>query len=89
MKKTILILSFATLTSFVFINCSSNSSTKENITEQPTGKVYTCPMHPEVTSDKPGQCPKCGMDLVEKKVTKDTTKSKTMDKTKKMDGMKM
>jgi len=29
--------------------------------------VYTCPMHPEVTSDKPGQCPKCGMDLVEKK----------------------
>lgn len=25
--------------------------------------VYTCPMHPEVTSDKPGQCPKCGMNL--------------------------
>lgn len=24
---------------------------------------YTCPMHPEVTSDKPTQCPKCGMDL--------------------------
>jgi len=27
---------------------------------------YSCPMHPEVTSDKPGKCPKCGMDLVEK-----------------------
>ncbi|MDR6922696.1 multicopper oxidase domain-containing protein [Chryseobacterium sp. 2987] len=27
--------------------------------------VYTCPMHPEVTSDKPGKCPKCGMELVE------------------------
>ena len=26
--------------------------------------VYSCPMHPEVTSDKPGSCPKCGMDLV-------------------------
>lgn len=26
--------------------------------------VYTCPMHPEVTSDKPGRCPKCGMKLV-------------------------
>jgi len=25
---------------------------------------YKCPMHPEVTSDKPGSCPKCGMDLV-------------------------
>ena len=25
---------------------------------------YTCPMHPEVDSDRPGRCPKCGMDLV-------------------------
>ncbi|MGC8494349.1 MAG: heavy metal translocating P-type ATPase [Syntrophobacteraceae bacterium] len=24
---------------------------------------YTCPMHPEVISDKPGSCPKCGMAL--------------------------
>ncbi len=28
--------------------------------------AYTCPMHPEVTSDKPGSCPKCGMTLVKK-----------------------
>jgi hypothetical protein len=28
---------------------------------------YTCPEHPEVVMDKPGKCPKCGMDLVEKK----------------------
>jgi hypothetical protein len=27
---------------------------------------YTCEMHPEVTSDTPGKCPKCGMDLVQK-----------------------
>ena len=26
--------------------------------------IYTCPMHPEVASDKPGNCPKCGMTLV-------------------------
>jgi hypothetical protein len=26
--------------------------------------AYTCPMHPEVTSDEPGSCPKCGMTLV-------------------------
>lgn len=25
---------------------------------------YSCPMDPEVHSDKPGKCPKCGMDLV-------------------------
>ncbi len=25
---------------------------------------YTCPMHPEVITEAPGKCPKCGMDLV-------------------------
>jgi P-type Cu+ transporter len=30
--------------------------------KQSAGK-YTCPMHPEVQSDKPSDCPKCGMAL--------------------------
>lgn len=30
-----------------------------------TKKIYTCPMHAEVKQDKPGTCPKCGMNLVE------------------------
>jgi len=30
-------------------------------------KTYTCSMHPEVISEKPGKCPKCGMELIEKK----------------------
>jgi hypothetical protein len=39
---------------------------------QPGGKSekaaqYTCPMHPEVVKDNPGDCPKCGMQLVQKK----------------------
>ncbi len=28
---------------------------------------YTCVMHPEIHSDKPGNCPKCGMKLVKEK----------------------
>jgi len=28
---------------------------------------HTCPMHPDVASVKPGKCPTCGMELVEKK----------------------
>lgn len=27
---------------------------------------YQCSMHPEVITDKPGDCPKCGMKLVMK-----------------------
>ncbi|MDQ2808451.1 MAG: hypothetical protein M3Z04_16310, partial [Chloroflexota bacterium] len=26
--------------------------------------VWTCPMHPEIRQDGPGQCPICGMDLI-------------------------
>ncbi len=26
---------------------------------------FACSMHPEIISDKPGKCPKCGMDLIE------------------------
>ncbi|HUV86188.1 MAG TPA: efflux RND transporter periplasmic adaptor subunit [bacterium] len=29
-----------------------------------SGRVYNCPMHPYYTSDRPGECPICGMDLV-------------------------
>jgi len=31
--------------------------------EAPAGTIYTCPMHPEVRQDHPGNCPKCGMTL--------------------------
>jgi Cu+-exporting ATPase len=29
----------------------------------PSGTVYTCPMHPEIRKDRPGTCPQCGMAL--------------------------
>jgi len=29
----------------------------------PAGSIYTCPMHPEIRQDHPGNCPKCGMTL--------------------------
>ncbi len=44
-------------------------------------KVYTCPMHPEVEQEGPGSCPKCGMDLEPKEVSReegDDTEIKSM-----------
>jgi membrane fusion protein, copper/silver efflux system len=35
--------------------------------------TYTCPMHPDVVSNKPGKCPKCGMKLT---LSKKTSKQK-------------
>lgn len=34
-------------------------------------EVYTCPMHPEVKSDKPGKCAQCGMKLEKKMMHKE------------------
>lgn len=33
-------------------------------TVNPNDEFYVCPMHPEVTSDNPGKCPKCAMTMV-------------------------
>ena len=32
---------------------------------------YTCPMHPEITEQKPGDCPKCGMSLEKETISVD------------------
>ena len=39
-------------------------SVKQGSKEDISSETYTCSMHPEVKSDKPGKCPKCGMELV-------------------------
>lgn len=43
--------------------------------------VYTCPMHKDVAMDKPGKCPKCGMKLVKKDMSKKVMPKKGMSKT--------
>ena len=43
-----------------------NHSTMETKAAAKKGQYY-CPMHPQIISDKPGNCPICGMDLVQQK----------------------
>lgn len=47
------------------LNSKNKAQTLSLPKSQPQPQKYTCPMHPEVISDKHGKCPKCGMDLVE------------------------
>ncbi len=43
--------------------------------------IYTCPMHPEVEQDHPGNCPICGMALEPKTVTAEVDDSEARDMT--------
>ncbi len=56
----------------MLMGCAATSSASASPTPAPVAAtpgavVYTCSMHPEVVSDKPGKCPKCNMDLIVKK----------------------
>lgn len=49
------------------LSVQAQTKTKADAAKTKAVKVlYTCKMHPEVISDKPGKCPKCGMTLVKK-----------------------
>ncbi|MBW6500339.1 MAG: hypothetical protein K0B05_03000 [Bacteroidales bacterium] len=68
MKKNLLVMSFVLFAAFIFSSCGQSPTKEKAASEKEIAKVqYTCPMHPEVIIDKPGSCPICGMDLVEKK----------------------
>lgn len=82
MKKNLIIILSAFLTTLTLscANHSSDPATDGTKTQDQTAKetgmndagaaeaaVYTCPMHPEVTSDKEDNCPKCGMKVELKK----------------------
>jgi hypothetical protein len=60
MKMTVLVVLPSGIAS-----CKNSSHT----TSDSKAVIYTCPMHPEVTSElADSKCPKCGMDLVKKKL---------------------
>jgi Cu(I)/Ag(I) efflux system membrane fusion protein len=68
MKKSLLVVGLILVAVLMVNSCGSKSSDEKKSGSNEITKVqYTCPMHPEVVSDKPGDCPKCGMSLVEKK----------------------
>lgn len=39
--------------------------------------IYTCPMHLEIEQDHPGTCPKCGMALEPKTISRDTVEDQS------------
>lgn len=60
--KIIPVFLFA-LTAILWL-ASCKDKEAETHTESGHASTYTCSMHPQVISDRPGTCPVCGMDLV-------------------------
>lgn len=55
---------FALLVSLFAASCTKKDAPVQHSHAESVEAVYTCPMDPEVISDKPGSCPICKMDLV-------------------------
>ena len=73
MQKRTLILSLVIgLGIFSFFGCNHHRNHRNELHQSEVKKVvYTCEMDADVVSDKPGKCPKCGMDLVKKEIRSD------------------
>jgi len=78
--KKLLIPVFVLIPLF-FIACGSDETQQNTDTEitetSDENQLWTCGMHPEVILDEPGQCPKCGMNLVPVKQSGDKASSTT------------
>jgi len=52
-----------------------NPKEKSSITKMDVASYWTCPMHPQIHSDHPGECPICHMKLVQVKASSQTETS--------------
>jgi|SRR3989339_209293 len=82
-KWFLLLTTFCLLLSVLFIACSKNKEHEHHNAEQ-TSEKYYCPMHPNYISDKPGDCPICGMKLVKDEKKSVSPESSTKQKEKKI-----
>ena len=84
MKTNLSIVMLIALLTTGFVACNNPDTKNNNSTTQTdtsgmrqvmvTDEMYTCTMHHDVMSDKPGKCPKCGMTLVKQKMTDEQMK---------------
>lgn len=81
-KKIISILSILILFGFIGFKYfkKHTDSKKDNVPAEAKSKFYwTCPMHPQIHKDHPGECPICHMKLVKVEQQEESKKSDSSD----------
>lgn len=71
LATAVLLVGFAV---YYFVGKSNKQTTHLHEAE-----IYTCPMHPEIIRNEPGNCPICGMALVKKVSDKQADESHSME----------
>jgi hypothetical protein len=66
-KAIVTLVTMTGIASLALAGCSASDRNNSSARSTNQAAHYTCSMHPEVAQDKPGDCPKCGMKLVEKR----------------------
>jgi Cu(I)/Ag(I) efflux system membrane fusion protein len=67
MRRTIVAITITALVGSFGLACRQQKESDHAAHAPGAAKdVWYCPMHPQVTADKPGKCPICQMDLVKK-----------------------
>ena len=69
-----MVISFIGFAIYYFVDKSDMQTSHKHQTE-----LYTCPMHPQIIRDKPGNCPICGMALVKKVSQNQTVESHSIE----------
>lgn len=70
MNKNIIYIVFALVIGvflgwMVFGGASQEDTTHDHKTVEETHQMWTCSMHPQIMQPEPGDCPICGMDLIQ------------------------
>jgi hypothetical protein len=78
--KTIFVSVVLLIAGFSIAGFVSQGDAAEKAHEHSAKAVYICPMHPQITSDRKGSCPICGMDLVKKEAEPEVQPSPTVEK---------